>query len=72
MPQVSSEMMPDISMPAITVKSETKYDTMLNAKSKNVSMIGLILKKRKCLKMKLVRNPKISPRASDTIPSMKN
>ena len=65
-------MMPDISMPTITVKSDTKYDTMLNAKSRNVSIIGLILKKRKCLKMKLVRKPKMSPMASDTIPSMKN
>jgi len=65
-------MIPDISMPAITVKSDTKYETMLKAKSRKVSMIGFTLRKRQCLNMKLVRNPKMSPIVSETIPSIKN
>jgi len=72
MPQVSKEMIPDISIPAITVKSDTKYETMLNANSRNVSMIGLILRNLQCLKTKLVTKPKMSPIASETMPSIKN
>lgn len=59
-------------MPAITVRSETKYDTRLKAKSKKVSIIGLTLRNRQCLNTKLVRKPKKRPIVSETIPSMKN
>lgn len=45
---------------------------MLNAKSRNVSMMGFTRKKRQCLKMKLVRKPNRSPITRDTIPSIKN
>ena len=45
---------------------------MLNANRRKASIMGLILRKRKCLKIKLVTKPKTSPITSDTMPSMKN
>lgn len=65
-------MIPDISIPEITINDEVKYETMLKVKIKNVSVIALTLKKEACLKMKLVRNPKNNPILNDTIPSIKN
>ena len=64
--------MPDILMPATTVKSETKYDIMLKARRRKVSVIGFTRKKLAFLKIRLVMKPKIKPMVSDTIPSMQN
>ena len=65
-------MMPDILIPATTVKSETKYDIMLNASSRKVSVIGLTRRKLAFLNIRLVMNPKIKPIVRETNPSMQN
>ena len=59
-------------IPIITIELDTKYDTTLNANSKNVSDIGLTLIKLKCLNAKLVTNPKNSPIESEMTPSKIN
>ena len=72
MPQVRSEMIPDISIPEILIKDEAKYEIMLKENIKKVSVIALTRRKDACLKVKLVRNPKNNPILSETIPSIKN
>lgn len=72
MPQVSKEMMPDISIPYIFTREEIKYDSILNENIRKVSVIALTRRKEACLKMKLVMNPKNNPILKETIPSMKN
>ena len=71
-PQVSREIIPDILIPKITVRSDKKYDIMLNAKSKNVSVIAFARRKLQYLKMKLVRNPNARPMNRLTMPSKAN
>jgi hypothetical protein len=44
-------MIPDIWMPAILIESDTKYDAILNEKTRKVSVIALTLRKLQCLKM---------------------
>lgn len=65
---MSKDIIPDILIPAITVKSEMKYDNILNDRIKNVSVIALAPKNLAYLKRKLVRKPKNTPIASDTKP----
>jgi hypothetical protein len=72
MPHVRSEIIPDISISAIFVKSATKYEIILKENSRKVSVIGLIRKKLQCLNIKLVRNPKKSPINKETTPSITN
>lgn len=59
-------------MPAIFVKSETKYEIILKENNKKVSVIGLMRIKLKCLNMKLVRNPKNKPMHKETTPNIRN
>ena len=72
MPQVRSEIIPDISISKIFVKSATKYEIILKENNRKVSVIGFIRKKLQCLNMKLVRNPKNRPITKETTPSIKN
>jgi hypothetical protein len=72
MPQVSSEIMPDISIPEILINEEAKYEIMLKENIRKVSVIAFTRKNDACLNVKLVRNPKNNPMLSETTPSMKN
>jgi hypothetical protein len=72
MPHVSKDIIPDIFIPAITVKSEIKYESILKERIKNVSVIALAPKNLAYLKRKLVKKPKNTPIASETKPSRMN
>ncbi len=64
--------MPDMFMPIISIEFETKYETTLNAKSKNDSEIGFTLMKLRCLNAKLVTKPKNSPIEREMVPRIIN
>lgn len=72
MPQVSSDVIPDISMLAIVIELAVKYDTILKPNMMNTSVIGLTRMKLKCLKAKLVIKPKIRPSPNETTASSIN
>lgn len=59
-------------MPAIFVKSETKYEIILKENNRNVSVIGFMRIKLQCLNIKLVRNPKNKPIHKEMNPNIIN
>jgi len=65
-------MIPDIFIPATTVKSDTKYDIILKANKRKVSVIGFTRRKLALLKIRLVMKPKINPIVKETKPSIQN
>ena len=65
-------MIPDISVPLITIELDIKYEIMLRAYITKVSVIGFILKNDICLNKMLVINPITSPTPSEITASMIN
>ena len=65
-------MIPDISVPLITIEFDIKYEIMLRAYITKVSVIGFILKNDICLNKMLVINPITSPTPSEITASMIN
>ena len=63
-------MIPDISVPLITIELDIKYEIMLRAYITKVSVIGFILKNDICLNKMLVINPITSPTPSEITASM--
>lgn len=72
MPQVSRDVIPDISMLAIVIELAVKYDTILKPNMINTSVIGLTRIKLKFLNAKLVIKPKIRPSPNETTASSIN
>ena len=72
MAQVSSAMIPDISKPFMTINDVTKQLLQQKANIKKVSMIGVAVRKRTCLKSKANIMPKIRPIRMETTPRSKN